>query len=117
MGIPLFIVMTASIGSTTFRLFKKLQRYCLAEGKSERDEKLAAGRRLGSSMFYITFGVGIFVVVPGLVFSFVENWSYSEGLYCAIITLATIGLGDYVPGRKLFKTFRRSLHVRLTYMT
>ena len=38
-----------------------------------------------------------FAVLPSLVFSSIEGWSYGESLYFAVVTLTTVGFGDYVP--------------------
>lgn len=38
------------------------------------------------------------LVLPPLVFSYVEGWTFGEGFYFAFITLSTIGFGDFVVG-------------------
>lgn len=40
----------------------------------------------------------LLLVVPPLLFSYIEGWTFGEGLYFAFITLSTIGFGDYVVG-------------------
>lgn len=49
------------------------------------------------SLFFIT-GSLLFLVIPPLLFSYVESWTFGEGFYFAFITLSTIGFGDYVVG-------------------
>uniref|UniRef100_A0A665UZ21 2P domain potassium channel Talk-1 n=1 Tax=Echeneis naucrates TaxID=173247 RepID=A0A665UZ21_ECHNA len=49
------------------------------------------------SLFFIS-GSLLFLVIPPLLFSYVEGWTFSEGFYFAFITLSTIGFGDYVVG-------------------
>ncbi|KAF7201039.1 potassium channel subfamily K member 16 [Nothobranchius furzeri] len=48
-------------------------------------------------LFFIT-GSLLFLVMPPLLFSYVEGWTFGEGFYFAFITLSTIGFGDYVVG-------------------
>lgn len=43
-------------------------------------------------------GTLLLLVVPPLLFSYIEGWTTGEGLYFAFITLSTIGFGDYVVG-------------------
>lgn len=40
----------------------------------------------------------LFLVIPPLLFSYVEGWTFGESFYFAFITLSTIGFGDYVVG-------------------
>ena len=47
---------------------------------------------------FVASGSLLFLVIPPLLFSYVEDWSYGEGFYYAFITLSTIGFGDYVVG-------------------
>lgn len=49
------------------------------------------------SLFCIT-GSLLFLVIPPLLFSYMEGWTFGEGFYFAFITLSTIGFGDYVVG-------------------
>ncbi|XP_050998551.1 potassium channel subfamily K member 17 [Acomys russatus] len=43
-------------------------------------------------------GILLFLLLPPLLFSHMEGWSYVESFYFAFITLSTVGLGDYVTG-------------------
>ncbi|XP_024621610.1 potassium channel subfamily K member 17 [Neophocaena asiaeorientalis asiaeorientalis] len=43
-------------------------------------------------------GLLLFLLLPPLLFSHVEGWSYVEGFYFSFITLSTVGFGDYVIG-------------------
>ncbi|OAF68400.1 Potassium channel subfamily K member 1 [Intoshia linei] len=48
-----------------------------------------------SSLFIIFFSV----LLPAIIFSFVEfEWTYIDALYYCIITITTVGLGDFIPG-------------------
>lgn len=50
------------------------------------------------TIFYIMVGFIIFIFLPAIVFTQIENWTYLEGVYYAFITLTTIGFGDFVSG-------------------
>lgn len=43
-------------------------------------------------------GLLLFLLLPPLLFSHMEGWSYMESFYFAFITLSTVGFGDYVIG-------------------
>lgn len=43
-------------------------------------------------------GLLLFLLLPPLLFSHMEGWSYAESFYFAFITLSTVGFGDYVIG-------------------
>lgn len=43
-------------------------------------------------------GLLLFLLLPPLLFSRMEGWSYVESFYFAFITLSTVGFGDYVIG-------------------
>ena len=43
-------------------------------------------------------GLLLFLLLPPLLFSHVEGWSYVEGFYFSFITLSTVGFGDFVIG-------------------
>ncbi|CAL8356756.1 unnamed protein product [Merluccius merluccius] len=54
--------------------------------------------RVSSAVLSILIGCLIFLVVPTLVFIEVEKWTFLESLYFVVITLTTVGFGDFVPG-------------------
>uniref|UniRef100_A0A673CK38 2P domain potassium channel Talk-1 n=1 Tax=Sphaeramia orbicularis TaxID=375764 RepID=A0A673CK38_9TELE len=47
---------------------------------------------------FLLVGSLLFLVIPPMLFSYVEDWTFGEGFYFAFITLSTIGFGDYVVG-------------------
>lgn len=51
-----------------------------------------------SAVLSILIGCLIFLAVPTFVFQRVENWSILEAFYFVVVTLTTVGFGDYVPG-------------------
>lgn len=54
--------------------------------------------RVISAILSILLGVALFVAVPTLVFQEVEKWTLLEASYFVVITLTTVGFGDYVAG-------------------
>ena len=50
-------------------------------------------------LVYVIFGTIVFILLPAIVFTFVEGeWRYLDSVYFAFITLTTIGFGDLVAG-------------------
>uniref|UniRef100_A0A672URI6 Potassium channel domain-containing protein n=1 Tax=Strigops habroptila TaxID=2489341 RepID=A0A672URI6_STRHB len=47
----------------------------------------------------------LFLLLPPLLLSDKEGWSYEEGFYYSFITLSTIGFGDYVIGMNPDRTY------------
>lgn len=62
--------------------------------------------RVISAVLSILLGCLLFVAVPILVFQEVEQWTLLESAYFVVITLTTVGFGDYVAGIQ-----RVSLHI------
>lgn len=40
----------------------------------------------------------LFVALPAIIFKHIEGWSALDAIYFVVITLTTIGFGDYVAG-------------------
>lgn len=54
--------------------------------------------RLTCTALFLLWGLLVHLVLPPVVFMYMEGWSYLEGLYYSFITLTTVGFGDYVAG-------------------
>ncbi|TNN30676.1 Potassium channel subfamily K member 10 [Liparis tanakae] len=54
--------------------------------------------RVFSTLIFILFGCLIFVALPVVIFKQIEGWSTLESIYFVVITLTTIGFGDFVAG-------------------
>ena len=52
----------------------------------------------GFTVLYLLVGLLMFVFVPAIFFSWLEDWNYREAVYYAFITLSTIGFGDFTAG-------------------
>ncbi|TNM99190.1 hypothetical protein fugu_013754 [Takifugu bimaculatus] len=95
-GIPLFGILLAGVGdhmgTVLRRAVAKIETLFLK--RKVRPTTV----RLISAVLSILIGCLIFLAVPTFVFQRVENWSFLEALYFVVITLTTVGFGDYVPG-------------------
>ncbi|KAM4625912.1 kinesin-like protein KIF6 [Polymixia lowei] len=91
-GIPLNLAFLNQLGKCLTIHLGRLERGMVSLVPHKRSVEV-----LAVSLFVIT-GSLLFLVIPPLLFSIVEGWSYGEGFYYAFITLSTIGFGDYVVG-------------------
>lgn len=51
-----------------------------------------------STFLFILAGCIVFVTFPAVIFKHIEEWSTLEAIYFVVITLTTVGIGDYVAG-------------------
>lgn len=54
--------------------------------------------RVISTLLFVLFGCLLFVALPAVIFKHIEGWSALDSLYFVVITLTTIGFGDFVAG-------------------
>ncbi len=47
--------------------------------------------------FFIA-GLFLFIVIPSIIFTAIQDWTYFESIYFCFVTLTTVGFGDFVPG-------------------
>jgi hypothetical protein len=50
------------------------------------------------AILFLIPGMALFLVIPAVVFTLLEEWNFIDSFYFAFITLTTIGFGDYVAG-------------------
>lgn len=54
--------------------------------------------RVTSTILFILAGCIVFVTIPAVIFKHIEGWTTLEAIYFVVITLTTVGIGDYVAG-------------------
>uniref|UniRef100_A0A3Q3QP34 Potassium channel domain-containing protein n=1 Tax=Monopterus albus TaxID=43700 RepID=A0A3Q3QP34_MONAL len=99
-GIPMFGILLAGVGdhmgTVLRRAVAKIETLFLK--RKVRPTTV----RVSSAVLSILIGCLIFLAVPTVVFQKVEDWSFLESLYFVVITLTTVGFGDYVPRGGMF---------------
>ncbi|KAM5262646.1 potassium channel subfamily K member 17 [Ctenodactylus gundi] len=91
-GIPLNLVVLNRLGHL---MRQGVHRCALRMGGGWQDPTQA--RWLAGGVALLS-GLLLFLLLPPLLFSRMEGWSYLEGVYFSFITLSTVGFGDYVIG-------------------
>ncbi|KAM8777756.1 LOW QUALITY PROTEIN: potassium channel subfamily K member 17 [Rhynchonycteris naso] len=91
-GIPLNLVVLNHLG----RLMQQAVHRCAHRLGGAGQDPARARWMVGSGA--LLSGLLLFLLLPPLLFSHMEGWSYVEGFYFSFITLSTVGFGDYVIG-------------------
>ncbi|KAM6185106.1 potassium channel subfamily K member 17 [Rhynchocyon petersi] len=92
LGIPLNLVVLNRLGHLMLR---GMHRCAHRLGRTLKDPAKA---RWLAGCGTLLAGLLLFLVLPPLLFSYIEGWNYMEGFYFAFITLSTVGYGDYMIG-------------------
>uniref|UniRef100_A0A672HJP2 2P domain potassium channel Talk-1 n=1 Tax=Salarias fasciatus TaxID=181472 RepID=A0A672HJP2_SALFA len=90
-GIPLNLAFLKQLGKCLAVHLGRLERGVVSFVPHKVQQALAVS-------FFFFVGSLLVLVIPPLLFSYVEGWTFGEGFYFAFITLSTIGFGDYVVG-------------------
>ena len=98
-GIPLCITMLIGIGERLSRPYKSLDRTrdFTKYHKAEKTVKII--------LFTVLYFV-IFSIIPAIVIMKFEKWTYLESWYYTIVTMTTVGFGDYVPGMDILRSMK-----------
>ncbi|XP_048457123.1 potassium channel subfamily K member 2 [Rhincodon typus] len=96
LGIPLFGFLLAGVGDQLGTIFGK----GIAKVEDVFLEwKISQTKiRVISTLIFILFGCLLFVAIPAIIFKHIEGWTALESIYFVVITLTTIGFGDFVAG-------------------
>ncbi|XP_052001569.1 potassium channel subfamily K member 2-like [Xyrauchen texanus] len=95
LGIPLFGFLLAGVGDQLGTIFGK--GIAKVEKMFVKWNVSQTKIRVTSTVLFILFGCLLFVAIPALIFKHIEGWSALEAIYFVVITLTTIGFGDFVP--------------------
>ncbi|CAM4694597.1 unnamed protein product [Leuciscus chuanchicus] len=96
LGIPLFGFLLAGVGDQLGTIFGKA--IAKVEGMIDKWNVSQTKIRVISTFLFILFGCLLFVTLPAVIFKHIEGWSALESIYFVVITLTTIGFGDFVAG-------------------
>uniref|UniRef100_A0A7N8X1S9 Potassium channel, subfamily K, member 10a n=1 Tax=Mastacembelus armatus TaxID=205130 RepID=A0A7N8X1S9_9TELE len=94
-GIPLFGFLLAGVGDQLGTIFVK------SIAKVEKMFRVSHNQtkiRVASTLLFILAGCILFVTIPAVIFKHIEGWTALESTYFVVITLTTVGIGDYVAG-------------------
>uniref|UniRef100_A0A8C6SMG3 Potassium two pore domain channel subfamily K member 2 n=1 Tax=Neogobius melanostomus TaxID=47308 RepID=A0A8C6SMG3_9GOBI len=98
LGIPLFGFLLAGVGDQLGTIFGK--GIAKVEKMIVKWQVSQTKIRVISTLIFILFGCLLFVALPAVIFKHIEGWSALESIYFVVITLTTIGFGDFVAGEK-----------------
>ncbi|XP_067844422.1 potassium channel subfamily K member 2-like isoform X1 [Heptranchias perlo] len=98
LGIPLFGFLLAGVGDQLGTIFGK----GIAKVEDVFLEwKISQTKiRVISTFIFVLFGCLLFVAIPAIIFKHIEGWTALESIYFVVITLTTIGFGDFVAGEE-----------------
>ncbi|KAF3832494.1 hypothetical protein F7725_026159 [Dissostichus mawsoni] len=96
LGIPLFGFLLAGVGDQLGTIFGK--GIARVEKMFVHWDISQTKIRVISTLLFVLFGCLLFVALPAAIFKHIEGWSVLESLYFVVITLTTIGFGDFVAG-------------------
>uniref|UniRef100_A0AAV2LT64 Potassium channel domain-containing protein n=1 Tax=Knipowitschia caucasica TaxID=637954 RepID=A0AAV2LT64_KNICA len=94
LGIPLFGFLLAGVGDQLGTVFGK--GIARVEKTFVHGDISQTKIRVISTLLFVLFGCLLFVTLPAVIFKHIEGWSALEALYFVVITLTTIGFGDFV---------------------
>ena len=94
LGIPLCMITLASLGkSISIQIFTKF----INISKKYKITCFNRYERLYVTAFILLTGVLTLLVLPGVLLTHLQEWTLLEATYFILISLTTIGFGDYIP--------------------
>ncbi|KAJ6661288.1 hypothetical protein lerEdw1_015425 [Lerista edwardsae] len=95
-GIPLFGFLLAGIGDQLGTIFGK--GIARVEKVFRKKQVSQTKIRVISTILFILAGCIVFVTIPAVSFKYIEEWSALDSFYFVVVTLTTVGFGDFVAG-------------------
>ncbi|XP_053331388.1 potassium channel subfamily K member 10 [Spea bombifrons] len=95
-GIPLFGFLLAGIGDQLGTIFGK--SIARVEKVFRKKQVSQTKIRVISTILFIVAGFLVFVTIPAVIFKQIEGWTELESIYFVVVTLSTVGFGDFVAG-------------------
>ncbi|XP_066468242.1 potassium channel subfamily K member 10 [Tiliqua scincoides] len=95
-GIPLFGFLLAGIGDQLGTIFGK--GIARVEKVFRKKQVSQTKIRVISTILFILAGCVVFVTIPAVSFKYIEEWSALDSFYFVVVTLTTVGFGDFVAG-------------------
>lgn len=97
-GIPLFGFLLAGVGDQLGTIFVKSIARVEKMFKNKSTQISQTKIRVASTLLFILAGCILFVTIPAVIFKYIEGWTALDSTYFVVITLTTVGIGDYVAG-------------------
>ncbi|XP_051952202.1 potassium channel subfamily K member 10a [Xyrauchen texanus] len=97
-GIPLFGFLLAGVGDQLGTIFVKSIAKVEKMFRRKHNQISQTKIRVASTLLFILAGCILFVTIPAIIFMYIEEWTGLEAIYFVVITLTTVGIGDYVAG-------------------
>ncbi|KAF6728321.1 Potassium channel subfamily K member 10 [Oryzias melastigma] len=97
-GIPLFGFLLAGVGDQLGTIFVKSIAKVEKMFRNNHNQISQTKIRVASTLLFILVGCILFVTIPAVIFKHIEGWTCLDSTYFVVITLTTIGIGDYVAG-------------------
>ncbi|XP_041831002.1 potassium channel subfamily K member 10a [Melanotaenia boesemani] len=97
-GIPLFGFLLAGVGDQLGTIFVKSIAKVEKMFRNKHNQISQTKIRVASTLLFILAGCILFVTIPAVIFKHIEGWTGLESTYFVVITLTTVGIGDYVAG-------------------
>lgn len=91
LGIPIMGLVLAGLGEKLDGLLKPLKDKVFIK-KNEKIDQLV------KTLILVALILLVMSLIPAGIFAAIEGWSYGDAVYYTIITMTTIGFGDFVIG-------------------